>query len=159
MAVRIIAIVIVVALGIFVVYQQLSVNKPTRGLEDDKEVPFTAQREGVEPPTRPEFDVGIELVREGPKQLIQFTVTERHGWFADTIYVEYWYEEPDEDGQWHRVGNSIEFLCRKYLDFGSTLVDRTVLYDVEFPELESFGTVENWRARVTRYGTVLAPKG
>ncbi len=162
MIVRVVAVVIIVALGGFVFYKhQATKDTSVTQLEGPKDTPFEkpgVEAEGVEPPAPPDFDIAIDLVDKGPQKLIQFTVTERHGWYADTIEIHYWYVEQGEDGEWRQVGDTARFLCRSYLDFGGTLVDSTVLYELEFPQLEDFGTPENWRARVHGHGKVLAPK-
>lgn len=159
MAKRIVAVVILAAAGAGVFLFQQKANEPAPVVKVDQSDNLSKPGvEGVEPDVPPEFDVAVELRRVGVRDALYFTITERHGWYADHLYVEFWHRKKDENGEWQRVGDSLTYLCRKYLDFGATLVDDTTPQFHEFPELdEDMGTSENWRARISNYSKVLAP--
>ena len=118
---------------------------------------FDPDVEGVEPDGAAEFNVVHELHMVGERNVMSFTVTEIHGWYADHVYVQFWFEKEDENGKRQRVGDPITFLMKGYIDFGKTLEDNTTLLNYEFPELDGFGTTENWQAIVSQSGKVLAP--
>lgn len=161
MAMRVVAIVLVLGLGGFVWYTSNRANTPAGVNTADQSDRFNLAAqgvEGVEPEAPPVFNVDVELRREGNQRNLYFTVSEQHGWAADHLYVEFWYEEQDEDGEWYQVGDPVRYLCHDYLGFSQVLREHTTLLDVEFRELDDFGTSENWRARIAEYGTVLAPK-
>lgn len=113
---------------------------------------------GMEPDGFPKFDVDRELRMVGDQHVMHIAITERHGWYADWIYVRLRYEEVDENGKRRIVGTPIDYLMKGYVDFGKTLEDNTTLLDFEFGELEELGTTENWHVKVVQWGTVLAPK-
>lgn len=119
---------------------------------------FDPDVEGVEPDGAPEFNVVHDLHMVGKRNVMSFIVTETHGWYADHIYVTFWYEEEDEDGKRQRLGDPIEFLMKGYIDFGKTLEDETTLLSYEFPELDGFGTTDDWQVIVSQSGQVFAPK-
>lgn len=161
MVMRIVAAITLASLGLFVFLYQRQANKPADPPESTKAPEFSkegVEAEGVKPDVPPEFDVQVELRMEGPRQVLDFTITERHGWYADLLRVEFWYVEQKEDGQWRQVGDPLSYQCHHYLDFGATLVEHTTPQAIEFPELDDFGTTENWRARISSWDKVLAPK-
>ena len=161
MAKRIAAVVILAASAVMVLQYRKGRDVRPPGPEGTKAAQHSKEgieKEGIEPGGPPEFDVQVELGRAGPRQVLYLTITERHGWYADHVYVSFWYREQDEQGQWRRVGDEVWFLCRRYLDFGATLVEETTLLDFDFPDLDDYGTTENWQARVRGWGRVLSPK-
>lgn len=166
MAMRLLVVAVLLALGIVVWLNKEGADENEAALTNDvtvetepKQAPyFDPKVEGVEPDGSPEFNVVHELRMVGQRNVMFFTVTESHGWYADHIYVQFWYEEEDENGERHRVGDPVTILMKGYIKFGQTLEDNTTLLDYEFPELDGFGTTENWQARVTQHGQVLAPK-
>ena len=159
MIARIVAVVLLVALAAFVLMKRQEASVEPEAPQDTVEPEFQkADVEGVVPDITPRFDVEAALHDEGPRKVITFTVTERHGWYADEILIQYWKRERDESGEWKRVTDRAPFLARKYLDFNSTMVDSTTLYVGDFLTVEDWGTDENWAAIVGKYGRVLAPK-
>ena len=183
MAIRIIAVVIIAVLGVLVWQKKAAVEKSAQpplitapgsdpeaepGVDrvDKRPKFFNPDVEGVDPGVPPELNVDVEMRMVGPRQVLFFTVTEAHGWYVDHIFIEFWYVRIDDDGEEHRVDDPADYMCHNYLDFGATLVEDTTLLRVEFidlfdqddPESEGFGTTENWRVRVRKWGKVLAPK-
>ncbi len=158
MATRIVAVLIALGLVGFILYNNSKVNSYVPPDEPDKTPPYIdPNATGVEPDSPPEYNVEVEIRREGPQTNIYFTLSEAHGWYTDTVYVEFWYVQEDDDGEWRQIGDPISYMFHHYLPFGETIVEHTVLYDIEFPELDDWGTTENWRARVKDHGKVLAP--
>jgi len=167
MKLRVIVVLVLIVLGA-VVWQKQEAAKTYDDLQKKAENPpedsnqkpgyFDPNVKGVTPDAPPDINVDVELSKEGPRSVLTFTITEKHGWYVDYIYVEFWYVEIGEDGTEKQVGDSIKYLCHHYLGFGETLVEKTTLLDIEFPELDDFGTTENWRATVQKWGKVLAPE-
>ncbi|NOT01934.1 MAG: hypothetical protein HOP29_15070 [Phycisphaerales bacterium] len=174
MAMRIVALVIIAALGLFVWQKKQQtesdelVEVPANQLNDDRilerpgekhvdQTPefFKKDVQGVEPPSQAEFNVDVELRMMGERPSLTFTVTEKHGWYADHLYVDFWNVNQAGDIQ----GESVRYMCHKYLDFGGTLVENTTPMVIEFPHLTGgFGTSADWRAVVGDSGKILAPK-
>ncbi|HEY3243928.1 MAG TPA: hypothetical protein VGM03_11315 [Phycisphaerae bacterium] len=101
------------------------------------------------PDVTPEFDLQVELHREGPRNVLYFYITERHGFLADGILVEFWHQRLDPaTGEWIQDGTKIGYQCRGRLDFGGSLVENTTLTELEMSEVGDVGTSENWQARV-----------
>jgi len=165
MAMRLLVVLVLIVLGVVVWMKKEGAEEGEIKLAEvaqtetkDKPAPyFNPNVEGVEPDGAPEFNVVHELRMVGQQTRMFFTVTEAHGWYADHVYVEFWYEEEDENGERRRVGDPVRLMMKGYVDFGKTLEDNTTLLDYEFPELDGFGTTENWQARVNQYGKVLSP--
>jgi len=104
----------------------------------------------VDPPVHEEFDVQVEFRHEGPRNVVYFFITERHGFLADGVYVDFWHQHQDPDtGEWVQDSPPISFLCRQRLEFGGSLTDNTTLTELELEEIHTdLGASENWAARV-----------
>ena len=114
---------------------------------------------GVEPDGEPDFNVDAELTFDGLRPVLTFSITEKHGWYADYVYIDFWYVQEDENGELQQLGDPVRYMCHHYLDFGATLVENTTPMHIEFPEIpEDLGKSENWKASVGDYGRVLAPE-
>jgi len=158
MAIRVISILIVASLGLYVYTTHRQAEQPPPEIQHDQPPKFfNPEVKGVVPEIPPEFDVVVRMVPRGEQTRLEFTVTERHGWYVDNVYIEFWHVEKDEHGKWQQVGDSVRWLCRGYLDFNSVLTDSTVLTAQEWPDLDDYGETENWRARVVQYSNVYAP--
>jgi len=106
----------------------------------------------------PEFDVGVDLRQEGPRHVLEFTVTEKHGWAVNCVYVEFWNQEWDEETQVYAPNDyRITHLCKFPLGFNETLVDSTTLIGTDLPEGVEIGTRDNWGARVVQWGRAFSP--
>ncbi len=169
MALRIVALVLILGLAAFVFTKQQAadagsemvdgVSVPKMSPPTHSEAPgFIKQgvaSEGVRPEGEPEFDVSVELEMKGEQPNLYFTITERHGWYAGTVTVEFWHVAPAEDGGLVEGESRLSHLCHNYLDFNATLVCQTVPNPHEFPELdEDWGTSENWQARILGHGEI-----
>ena len=163
MVMRLLVVVVVGGLGIMVWMKKDGAETGEIKLTEDVQTEsqpapyFDPNVQGVEPDGAAEFNVVHELHMVGERNVMSFAVTEIHGWYADHIYVDFWYEKEDRNGERQRVGDPITFLMKGYIDFGKTLEDNTTLLNYEFPELDGFGTTENWQAIVSQSGKVLAP--
>ncbi len=159
MAARIVAIVLVAGLGIFVWVTKHEADNPVFVPPvNQKDKFYDPNVEGLEPDTDPDFHVGVELRWDNQKAILDFTISESHGWYADYLYIDFWYVEEDENGELRQIGDPVTYMCHNYLPFGETLVEYTTLLDIEFDQIDDFGTTENWRARVGTWDKVLAPK-
>jgi len=167
MTVRVIVLLVLIALGAVVWQKQQSAQtydnvkeRVENPIERTDQRPgfFNPDAKGVKPDIAPELNVDVELTKEGPRHVLNFTITEKHGWYVDHVYVDFWYVKIGKNGHEKQVGNPVQYLCHHYLDFGATLVENTTLLDVEFPELSDFGTTENWRVAIRKWGKVLAPE-
>ncbi len=159
MAMRIVAIVIVAGLGLFVWSTKHEAENPVVPPKVDQTAQYTDPNvEGVEPDGPPDFNVGVELRMQGEKGILDFTITEAHGWYAEFLYIDFWYVAIDENGEERQIGDPVTYMCHHFLPFGETLEEYTSLLDLEFKELDGWGTTENWRAMVSKHGKVLAPE-
>lgn len=168
MAGRIVVILIVLALGGFVLYTQNQVkNGPTKSIGpgddptqivDQKDTFDDPNMKGIKPETEPVFNVQVDLTMNGEQPNLNFIITEQHGWYAGLVTVQFWYVDIDEDNNEVQIGAPIETLCRNYLPFNGTLEHKTTPLKLEFPDLTEWGTSDNWRARVSKTGRVLAPE-
>ncbi|MEE9295211.1 MAG: hypothetical protein V3W34_09670 [Phycisphaerae bacterium] len=159
MAMRVVALAILAALGAFVWYTQHRVEHPDLPKEVDQSPKYyDPEVEGVEPDAPPDIHVDVDVERQGEKAKIIFTVSETHGWYVDHIFIDFWYVEKDENGELKQIGRPLRFLLHQYLPFGGTITDYTTPQSHEFPEIDDFGTTENWQARAVSWGKVLAPE-
>jgi hypothetical protein len=160
MTVRIIALAVLIALGarIWLIQEQRPASGPETGPLTERSLLADPDAVGVAPDGPPQLTVEHELAYEGPRAVLHFTVTERNGWYVDHIFLKFWYAEPDASGQLHQIGDPVMYLCKGYLGFNETLTDSTTITEVEFSELDDFGTTDNWQVAVSQYGRVLAPE-
>ncbi|HUU85832.1 MAG TPA: hypothetical protein VM243_20230 [Phycisphaerae bacterium] len=144
-----------------------------QGAEPVADVPETAQTaaerynpeeiDGVETDEEPEFNVVVDARMEGTRPVLEFSITETHGWAVTMLYVEASHGTiSEETGEWAQnteLRNPPKLLCKEILDFGKTLVDKTTLTTIEMLQInQDLGTSENWRARVYKWGKVYKPK-
>jgi hypothetical protein len=161
MKMRVVAVLVVLGLGGYVYMTSQKVNNPeTAPVVDQGDKFIDPNITCCEPDSPPKFNVDLELTYEGKnddKAVLHFFITEEHGWYADHIYVQFWHVQ-QEDGEWFQVGEPIRYFCHKFLPFGETLEERTTPHGWEFPDLEDWGTSENWRARVVEWNNVYMPE-
>ena len=126
----------------------------------EKEIPEgTKLVEGDAPP--PKLNVVASRRNEGPHSLLEFQVSEEHGYMVDGILLQFWYHEKDaETGEWIEDSKRIGYFVKKRLGFNETVVDSTPLLDVEFQHLGidlSATTTENWLVSVASYARAMMP--
>ena len=119
--------------------------------------------DGIETDEAPEFDVVVATRREGRRNVLDFTITETHGWAVTQILVRADHGWPNEEtGEWERdpaLTVPPKILCRDMLHFGKTLVAKTTLTPIEMGQIgDELGTAENWRAEVYQWDKVYKPK-
>ncbi len=111
----------------------------------------------------PKFNVEVVRRNEGTQPVLEFHITEEHGFMVDGISVEFWFRFKDDDtGEWIDDTKTIKYLCRARLGFNETLVDKTVLLDTEFQHLGIdllSTTSDNWGAQVVEWMRVMEPAG
>lgn len=117
---------------------------------------------GVKTDQEAEFDVQLEAKQEGNKSVLEFTITETHGWGVKGVLVRFWHRIKDEEtGEWIEDPNfnTNPFVCNKAIQLGKPLIYRTVLADVELDQLPdgSMGTTEEWGAEVAGNRGVFKP--
>jgi hypothetical protein len=119
--------------------------------------------DGIETDEAPEFDVVVETRMEGRRPVLDFTITETHGWAVTLIYLRADHGWTDQEtGEWERdpaLTVPPKILCPDMLHFGKTLVAETTLTSLEMGQIgNELGTAENWRAEVYQWGKVYKPK-
>ena len=124
---------------------------------------FDAPVDGIETEEEPEFNVVVEAMMEGNRPVVEFSITETHGWAVTLVYVEASHGRINEEtGEWEQnleLRNPPKLLCKEILDFGKTLVAKTTLTTIEMMQIgEELGTSENWRGKVYQWGKVYKPK-
>ena len=84
--------------------------------------------------------VNVEATRrnKGNQMLLEFRITEEHGYMVDGIRLNFRYRFQDEEsGEWIDDVNAVEHFITERLDFDGELVDSTPLLDTEFKHLGS----------------------
>ena len=158
MAMRLTAMAIIAMLGVYVFWTKQKVDNPDLPVTVDGSPKFfDPDVEGVVPDTDPDLHVDVHVEREGEKAKIFFTVSESHGWYVDHLYIDFWYVEKDDSGEMKQIGRRLKYMCHNYLPFGETITEYTTPQSHEFPEIDDFGTTENWQAAAAEWGKVLAP--
>jgi hypothetical protein len=96
------------------------------------------------------------------KNLLDFHITEEHGYMVDGARVEFWYRFKDEDtDEWIEDSNRISHFIRDRLPFNDTLVTSTVLRPIEFRDLGAdlaTTTTENWGVRIIDFSRAMRKK-
>jgi len=101
--------------------------------------------------------IGVTVRRRtnGQQNLIEFELSEEHGYMVDGINIEFWYRFKDTDtGEWVDDTKKIGFFVKDRLPFNETIVLATALLPIEFKHLGAdlaASTGENWGARVVDY--------
>lgn len=118
---------------------------------------------GIKTDEEPEFNVVVEAFMEGSRSVLEFSITETHGWAVTAVIVEAFHGFINEEtGEWERnpdLKHLPQLLCRDMLDFGQTLVAKTTLTGIELERIGGeLGTSENWQGRVYGWGRVYKPK-
>lgn len=117
--------------------------------------------DGLATEETPEFDVEVATRVRGAQKRLEFTITERHGWAVEMVYVRARYGEIDPDtGEFvSDMQYPVEMLCRGFLDFGRPLVAETTLTNVELGQTDGqLGGPENWEAVIYDWKNVYKPK-
>jgi hypothetical protein len=141
-----------------------SSEEPTVELENanKKEAFVLDDSRGIPTDEQPEFNVVVDAKKVGNRNVLEFTVTETHGWAVGHVYVEASHRTLNEEsGEWEQTqGHTVQLLCKGIVDFGKPLVDNTTLTDYDLDRLpdREMGTSENWEGRVYKWGKVLKPK-
>jgi hypothetical protein len=114
---------------------------------------------GVPAPGEPEFTVEIKLERAAARNIFHITVTEKHGWAANGVYVDLGHRGlQTREGKGMVADRRLHILCASGpLRFGQPLQHSITVASHEFPELEDFGTSENWYGVVSGYSELTAP--
>ena len=101
-------------------------------------------------------------VNKGKQAVLEFHITEEHGYMVDGIKLRFWYKFKDEDsGEWIEDTRKISHFVNKRLKANETLVDSTVLISAEFDHLAidlTATTTENWSVEFENYMRAAEPK-
>ena len=157
----IVLLLILAGLAVYMFVREKPDDRAELSEEDEKPVGFFEVPENaVLTDEIPEFQVQVTPKTDGPKQIVEFSITEAHGWAVKAVYVRAWYGEPNEEtGEWEpKMARPVELLCREILGLGKTLVASTPLTEADRNNLAGkFGTAENWRGEVYKWGKVYKP--
>jgi hypothetical protein len=117
-------------------------------------------KKGVPATAAPQFDVTVVFEEVKGRKVFHFTVTEAHGWAANGVYVELRHVGlPEKTGKGMSADRRVVILCDKApLRFDQPLEHTATVQAHEIPELDSFGTSENWRAAVSHYSDLTQKK-
>jgi hypothetical protein len=106
--------------------------------------------------------VDWERVQKGSQSLLQFHLTEEHGYMVDGISLEFWYRFKDEKtGAWVDDPKKIGFFVPNRLEPKKTLVASTPLLDIEFKHLGAdlgASKKENWGVKYVANMRAMEPK-
>ncbi len=109
-------------------------------------------------------DISITPVRvnKGKQAVLEFHITEKHGYMVDGIKLRFWYKFKDEDsGEWIEDTKKISHFVNKRLEPNETLIDSTVLIEAEFKHLAidlTATATENWSVEFEDYMRAGEPK-
>lgn len=113
----------------------------------------------------PKFNVVCERIHDKPQTILQFHVTEEHGWAADGLRIEFWYKFKDEDGgEWIEDTDPkgrVAHVARERLEFNETLTEFTSLLPIQYRHLNldpKDTDSENWKAEVVGWVRVMEPE-
>ncbi len=108
--------------------------------------------------------INVKPVRrnEGDRCVMDFHVTEEHGYMVDGITVKFWYKFKDaESGDVIEDPHTINYYIKGRLGFNETLVESTPLLDLEFNHLNfdevRASTGDNWGTSVVKYARAMEP--
>jgi hypothetical protein len=109
----------------------------------------------------PKINVVTVRRNNGTQSVLEFHITEEHGYMVDAIQLRFNYRFQDpETGDWIQDPKRIDYFVNQRLGFNETLVANTVLLDMEFQHLGidlSATTTENWEVEVIGFGRVMEP--
>ncbi|HRX85581.1 MAG TPA: hypothetical protein P5572_11235 [Phycisphaerae bacterium] len=119
--------------------------------------------EGTELVPAGEAAINVRVGRrnENNKALIDFDLSEEHGYAVDGIRLTYRYVGAGNADKPAATSKAIGYLVPQRLDFDSTLKTSTVLMDVEFKDLDvdlAKTTAADWEATVVTYERAIRRK-
>jgi len=136
-------------------------TRPDLPLEQPSPTPVPVAIDGVETEEPPEFNVEVATKEVGARKVLEFVITEAHGWAVDKVYVRARYGKIDPDtGEFESdMQYPVEMLCRDIIDFGKPLVAETTLTSFELTQTNGeLGGPENWEVTIYQWGRVHKPK-
>ncbi|HNO77891.1 MAG TPA: hypothetical protein PKN33_07500 [Phycisphaerae bacterium] len=108
--------------------------------------------------------INVKPVRrnEGERRMLDFHITEEHGYMVDGITVQFWYRFKDpESGDIIDDPHKVNYFVKDRLEANETLVQSTPLLELEFKHLGNervtASTDENWVTRVIKYSRAMEP--
>ncbi len=126
------------------------------------EDPFLKDPGGVPTDEPGDFHVDVEARKEGARNVLEFTVTESHGWGALAVYIRFWHQVKKADtDEWEQdpVFDPVTILSEHPLKLGEPLVAKTTLTGPELRPLNGeLGTSEEWAAEVSQTKEIRKPK-
>jgi hypothetical protein len=162
-------VVLVIVAGVAVYFTVTQASKPPaapetkvatgNGVGPQPYIDPDLRNKGIPAPGEPKWHVKVELEKVKGRNVFHFTVSEEHGWAANGVYVELRHEGlPEKPLKGTNPVHQIEILCKSPLRFHEELKYTATVMSHEFPELDDFGTSENWKATVTLFSDLTAPK-
>lgn len=102
---------------------------------------------GEEPAVPPEFHVDVQIDTSGGKNKVIFTITEAHGYFAETFRIAWWKKG------FERV--KFDDFANVYLKANDTLVREIYAVPAELAQIDGdMGETGDWEAEVVEHGRV-----
>ena len=102
---------------------------------------------GEEPDVPPEFHVDVQIDPTGGRNKVILTITEAHGYFAETFRIAWWKKG------FERV--RFDHYVNDYLEAKGTLVQEIFAVPGELDQIDGeLGQTGDWEAEVTEHGRV-----
>ena len=159
----IVLLVILAALVVFLLVRKDVDTRPDLPGERGTTTPSFAAEIGGVPTDEPgDFHVDVEARTAGARAMLEFTVTESHGWGARGVYISFWHRiKNEETGEWEPDPDfdRVTFLCKEPVRIGEPLVYETTLTSVEMGQLRGeLGDSEEWAAEIDQTMEVRKPE-
>lgn len=107
---------------------------------------------GNEPPEPVELSVQVWTDPDDGKNRLYYEINEAHGYYVDTLDLEFWYKDDDEVTGPENSPLIVPVHLNKYLEANDTLRGHVEVVWAELQQVGGrFGTTENWDARVVHY--------
>ena len=102
---------------------------------------------GKKPSVPPEFHVDVQIDSSGGRNKVILTITEAHGYFAETFRIAWWKKG------FERV--RFDHYANDYLEARGTLVEEIFAVPAELDQIDGdIGQTGDWEAEVVEHGRV-----
>lgn len=144
---------LVVILGIYFVTRSPSTSTPVDDSSGSghKVIKDLTQQDipGEEPTVPPEFDVRVEVDQSKGKNRLRYSISEKHGYFVETMRVIFWYVKPGENTTEENTALTVPHYINDFIEAKKTFEGFIEVVPAELSNVGGkIGTTENWRGRV-----------
>ncbi len=113
---------------------------------------WTLPLPGSEPADPPRFAVTVTPNPASGKNQLCFDISEAHGYFVETLVIEFWHTGPDGKATLEDSPLGLQETINDYIEVDKTLHVCMEVVPVEFERIKNtLGTSENWKAQIVKY--------